>query len=65
MYGCYSDSTLANTAASHLSSFADYLDLDSHLNLADDPFTGATLQDGRLIPNNLSGLGVQRHVSDQ
>jgi L-alanine-DL-glutamate epimerase-like enolase superfamily enzyme len=65
MYGCYSDSTLANTAASHLSSFADYLDLDSHLNLTDDPFTGATMQDGRLIPNNLSGLGVQRHVSDK
>ncbi len=59
MFGCYSDSTLANTAASQLSPFADYLDLDSHLNLVDDPFTGATLQDGRLIPNDLPGLGVQ------
>jgi L-alanine-DL-glutamate epimerase-like enolase superfamily enzyme len=58
MFGCYSDSTLANTAASHLSPLADYLDLDSHLNLVDDPFTGATVQDGRLIPNELPGLGV-------
>jgi L-alanine-DL-glutamate epimerase-like enolase superfamily enzyme len=58
MFGCYSDSTLANTAASHISPLADYLDLDSHLNLVDDPFTGATLQDGRLIPNELPGLGV-------
>lgn len=58
MFGCYSDSTLANTAASQLSPLADYLDLDSHLNLVDDPFTGATIQDGCLIPNDLPGLGV-------
>ncbi|NEP00051.1 MAG: dipeptide epimerase [Symploca sp. SIO2E9] len=59
MFGCYSDSTLANTAASQLSPWADYLDLDSHLNLVDDPFTGANLQSGCLMPNNLPGLGVQ------
>ena len=59
MYGCYSDSTLANTAMSQLSPLADYLDLDSHLNLIDDPFTGAMLQDGRLLPNELPGLGVK------
>lgn len=64
MFGCYSDSTLANTAASHLSPLADYLDLDSHLNLVDDPFTGATVQSGRLIPNDLPGLGVQHHASN-
>jgi L-alanine-DL-glutamate epimerase-like enolase superfamily enzyme len=64
MFGCYSDSTLANTAASQLSPLADYLDLDSHLNLVDDPFTGATIQNGRLIPNDLPGLGVERHVSN-
>lgn len=63
MFGCYSDSTLANTAASQLSPLADYLDLDSHLNLVDDPFTGANLQSGRLMPNNLPGLGVQYHAS--
>ncbi|MCA1995437.1 MAG: dipeptide epimerase [Coleofasciculus sp. S288] len=63
MFGCYSDSTLANTAASQLSPLADYLDLDSHLNLVDDPFTGATIQKGRLIPNELPGLGVEYHAS--
>jgi L-alanine-DL-glutamate epimerase-like enolase superfamily enzyme len=62
MYGCYSDSSLANTAMSHLAPFADYLDLDSHLNLLDDPFTGAQLQDGRLIPNSLPGLGVSHSL---
>lgn len=60
MFGCYSDSTLANTAAAHLAPFADHLDLDSHLNLMDDPFAGATMQAGCLIPNELPGLGVTR-----
>ena len=59
MFGCYSDSCLANTAAAQLSPFADYLDLDSHLNLKDDLFTGAVLQDGCLLPNDLPGLGVR------
>ncbi len=60
MFGCYSDSSLANTAAAHLSPLADYLDLDSHLNLLDDPFVGAVVQSGRLLPNDRPGLGVQR-----
>ena len=59
MFGCYSDSSLANTAMSHLSPLADYLDLDSHLNLIDDPFQGATIVEGRLLPNHQAGLGVQ------
>lgn len=63
MFGCYSDSTLANTAMAHLSPLADYIDLDSHLNLRDDPFTGATMQAGRLLPNDLPGLGVEDHGS--
>lgn len=60
MFGCYSDSSLSNTAAIHLSPLADYLDLDSHMNLTDDPFTGALLQDGRVLPNDQPGLGVSR-----
>jgi L-alanine-DL-glutamate epimerase-like enolase superfamily enzyme len=62
MLGCYSDSTLANTAAAHLSPLVDYVDLDSHLNLMDDPFTGAVLQAGRVRPNDLPGLGVGHHA---
>lgn len=60
MFGCYSDSSLANTAMAHLSPYADYLDLDSHLNLTDDPFYGATIEAGRLLPNHQPGLGVTR-----
>ncbi len=59
MYGCYSDSALANTAMSQLAPYATYLDLDSHLNLVDDPFRGAMLDNGKLVPRNLPGLGVE------
>ena len=62
MFGCYSDSSLANTAMAHLAPWADYLDLDSHLNLTDDPFAGATIESGRLLPNHQPGLGVQHHA---
>lgn len=62
MFGCYSDSSLANTAMSHLAPLADYVDLDSHLNLIDDPFQGATIVEGRLLPNDQSGLGVEYHA---
>ncbi len=58
MLGCYSDSDLLNTAAAQLSPLADYLDLDSHLNLLDSPFQGARMKEGQLLPNNLPGLGV-------
>ena len=61
MFGCYSDSSLANTAMAQLSPLADYLDLDSHLNLADDPFCGANLIKGSLIPTDQPGLGVARN----
>jgi L-Ala-D/L-Glu epimerase len=62
MFGCYSDSTLMNTALSHLAPLADHLDLDSHLNLKNDPFEGATLSHGRLIPSDRPGLGVVREL---
>ncbi|BAY93943.1 MULTISPECIES: dipeptide epimerase [unclassified Tolypothrix] len=63
MFGCYSDSSLANTAAAQLAPLADYLDLDSHLNLINDPFTGALIKEGRVLPNDLPGLGVQHSAS--
>ena len=63
MFGCYSDSSLANTAALQLAPLADYLDLDSHLNLIDDPFTGALVKEGKVLPNDLPGLGVQHSAS--
>ena len=63
MFGCYSDSSLANTAMTHLAPWADYLDLDSHLNLTNDPFIGATVEAGRLLPNHQPGLGVKHNAN--
>lgn len=62
MFGCYSDSAIANTALSHLSPLADHLDLDSHFNLKDDPFSGAQLAGGVLRPNSRPGLGLSYHA---
>ncbi|MDY6936572.1 MAG: enolase C-terminal domain-like protein [Cyanobacteriota bacterium] len=59
MLGCYSNSAIANSAAAQLAPLADYVDLDSHLNLANDPFSGATLENGRLMPTIGPGFGVQ------
>lgn len=64
MFGCYSDSLLSNTALAQLSPLANHLDLDSHLNLKDDPFMGAQLDLGRLMPNELPGLGVEYGLSE-
>jgi L-alanine-DL-glutamate epimerase-like enolase superfamily enzyme len=61
MMGCMSETSLAITAAAHISALADALDLDSHLNLRDDPFTGALFQDGRVVPTELPGLGISHH----
>ncbi len=58
LLNCSSDSTLTNTAAAHLAPLANYLNLDSHLNLVDDPFVGAPFQDGYLLPPTSPGLGV-------
>ncbi len=63
MFGCYSDSSLLNTALAHLSPLADHLDLDSHLNLLDDPFVGATFQNGRVLPNEQPGLGIGKKTA--
>ncbi len=58
LIGCYGHSALANTAGAHLGALVDYLDLDSHLNLEDDPFRGAVLREGRLDLNSQPGFGV-------
>ncbi|HEY0945105.1 MAG TPA: dipeptide epimerase [Opitutaceae bacterium] len=58
LIGCYGNSALANTAAAQLGGLVDYLDLDSHLNLVDDPFRGAELRDGRLRLSSAPGFGT-------
>lgn len=58
MMGCMIESSLAITAAAHLSPLLDYADLDGHLLIAGDPFTGVTVREGRLTLPEAPGLGV-------
>ncbi|QEY30893.1 dipeptide epimerase [Synechococcus sp. RSCCF101] len=58
MLGCYSDGGLLNGAAAQLLPLARWPDLDSHLNLLDDPFRGLPLQGDRLSPPHGIGLGI-------
>ena len=58
MLGCYSDAALLNGAAAQLLPLVQWPDLDSHLNLVDDPFTGPRLHGDVLSPGDGPGLGV-------
>ena len=60
MVGCYSDSRLLNGAAAQLLPLIRWPDLDSHLNLIDDPFDGLPLEGDRLMPSPRPGLGIER-----
>jgi L-alanine-DL-glutamate epimerase-like enolase superfamily enzyme len=58
MMGCNLESSLGITAGAVLTPLADYADLDLHLYLTNDPFTGVTLRDGRFVLPTGPGLGV-------
>lgn len=60
MVGCRLESSLCIAAGAVVAQNADYADLDGAWLLANDPFTGLSLQDGRLSfdGRNTAGLGV-------
>ena len=60
MIGCMVSSSVAITAAAHLSPLADYADLDGHLLIANDPYEGVRVEKGRLILPRRPGLGLRR-----
>jgi L-alanine-DL-glutamate epimerase-like enolase superfamily enzyme len=59
MLGCMIESSLGIAAAVHLSPLVDFVDLDGHLLISDDPFQGLRLEDGRVLPSEEPGLGVR------
>ncbi len=59
MLGCMIESSCAISAAVHLSPLVDYVDLDGHLLLDIDPFSGLSLTDNRIIPSLEPGLGIE------
>jgi L-alanine-DL-glutamate epimerase-like enolase superfamily enzyme len=58
MLGCMISSSCTVTAAAHLSPLVDYADLDGNLLIANDPFIGVQVRQGRLILPDRPGLGL-------
>ena len=58
--GCMIESSCSISAAVHLSPLADYIDLDGHLLIEDDPFSGLTLEENnKILPSFADGLGIE------
>jgi L-alanine-DL-glutamate epimerase-like enolase superfamily enzyme len=58
MLGCMVESQLGVAPAVAIASLADWVDLDGHLLLADEPYTGLRLDRGRVLPSDAPGLGL-------
>lgn len=58
MLGCMVSSSCSVTAAAHLSPLVDYADLDGNLLIANDPYKGVTVAEGKLILPPRPGLGL-------
>lgn len=59
MLGCMISSSVTVTAAAQLSPLVDYADLDCNLLIANDPFVGVKVKDGKLILPTGPGLGLK------
>jgi L-alanine-DL-glutamate epimerase-like enolase superfamily enzyme len=60
MLGCMISSSASTTAAAHLSPLVDFADLDGHLLVANDPWEGVEVRDGRLVLPDRPGLGLRK-----
>ncbi|MFI1359042.1 enolase C-terminal domain-like protein [Streptomyces sp. NPDC020898] len=65
MLGCLTASTLGIAPAVHLADRARWTDLDGHLLLARDPWSGIGGADGFVRTSGLPGLGVEELIVDQ
>jgi L-alanine-DL-glutamate epimerase-like enolase superfamily enzyme len=60
MLGCMVSSSVSVTAAAHLSPLVDYADLDGNLLIANDPFSGVKVVNGKLVLPTGPGLGLSK-----
>jgi len=58
MLGCMSETSCAISAAYHLGSFADWVDLDGNIDVTNNPYTGIETHQGKFIDNNVPGIGL-------
>jgi muconate cycloisomerase len=59
MIGCNGESSVSIAAGAAIGALFDHIDLDSHLNLAPDPATGAAMVDGVVLPSGRPGHGAE------
>ena len=59
MIGCMTETSCAVTAAANLSPVVDYADLDGNLLIANDRFTGMTVENGKITLHDRPGLGIK------
>lgn len=57
MIGCMGESSISIAAGASLGELFDFIDLDSHLNLDPDPATGAPMEGGITLPEDIPGHG--------
>lgn len=60
MIGCMTETSCAVTAAAHLSPLAEWGDLDGNLLIANDPFEGVKITDGKVILPGRAGTGIKK-----
>jgi L-alanine-DL-glutamate epimerase-like enolase superfamily enzyme len=59
MIGCMTETSCAVTAAAQLSPLVDWADLDGNLLIDNDIFKGVTINDGKIILPDSSGIGIR------
>jgi L-alanine-DL-glutamate epimerase-like enolase superfamily enzyme len=59
MLGCMIESSIGIAASAQFASLCDFVDLDGHLLISDDPAEGLGLEDGRIVLSQRPGLGVE------
>ena len=59
MVGCMTETSCAVSAAAQFSPYVDFADLDGNLLIANDRFSGVTVEEGRLVLPDRPGIGVK------
>jgi len=62
MLGCMIESSVAVSAAAHISPLVDYADLDGNLLISNDPFVGVGVKEGKLVLDDQPGLGISERI---
>lgn len=59
MIGCMTETSCAVTAAANLSPIVDFADLDGNLLIANDRFSGMTVENGKITLHDIPGIGIK------